>query len=97
MTGVDGELLDPEASRAVIEQAKGALMLVYGLTAEQAFDVLRKRSQETNTKLRVLASRLVAELPEMSRSRAAVAFLRSRFDQLLQHEFLWVTSEARVR
>lgn len=49
--------------RAVIEQAKGALMVVYGLTADQAFRVLKWRSQETNTKLRALAVQLMEELP----------------------------------
>ncbi|WP_345734154.1 ANTAR domain-containing protein [Mycobacterium intracellulare] len=49
-------------SRAAIEQAKGVLMLVYGLTAERAFDVLVWRSQETNIKVRELAQRLLAEL-----------------------------------
>ena len=45
--------------RAVIEQAKGMLMLVYQTSAEAAFDTLRWRSQDTNTKLNVLAERLV--------------------------------------
>ncbi|MFQ6227981.1 ANTAR domain-containing protein, partial [Nocardia sp. NPDC002869] len=44
------------AARAVIEQAKGALMVVYGLSADQAFRVLIRRSQETDTKLRELAA-----------------------------------------
>ncbi|MCC3316803.1 PAS and ANTAR domain-containing protein [Nocardia africana] len=54
--------------RAVIEQAKGVLMLVYSITAEQAFKVLAWRSQETNTKLRDLAAMLVEglhTLPEL--------------------------------
>ena len=46
-------------SRASIEQAKGALMLVYGISTEQAFNLLRWRSQQTNTKLRALAKQLV--------------------------------------
>lgn len=46
-------------SRAIIEQAKGVLMLVYGISADRAFEVLTWRSQETNTKLRVLAQRIV--------------------------------------
>jgi hypothetical protein len=39
-------------NRAVIEQAKGALMYVYRVEADAAFDVLKWRSQETNVKLR---------------------------------------------
>ena len=47
-------------SRAVIEQAKGVLMVGYGITAERAFDILVWRSQETNIKVRDLAERFVA-------------------------------------
>ncbi|WP_306307221.1 PAS and ANTAR domain-containing protein [Nocardia exalbida] len=49
-------------NRAVIEQAKGVLMRIYQISAEQAFQVLRWRSQETNTKLRALAQQLITEL-----------------------------------
>ena len=45
--------------RAVIEQAKGMLMLVYGLDDEAAFDLLRWRSQSSNVKLRRLAEKIV--------------------------------------
>ncbi|WP_416565738.1 PAS and ANTAR domain-containing protein [Nocardia testacea] len=68
------------AARAVIEQAKGALMVVYGISADQAFRVLIWRSQETNTKLRALAARLVAELPTVDYAAPA---LRAEFDHLL--------------
>lgn len=68
------------AARAVIEQAKGALMVVYGISADQAFRVLIWRSQETNTKLRALAARLVAELPAVDHAAPA---LRTEFDHLL--------------
>lgn len=74
--------IDPVAARAVIEQAKGAVMLVYGLDAEQAFAILRVRSQETNTKLRVLAANVVAELPSIG-VPAVTGELRSRVDRLL--------------
>lgn len=47
--------------RATIEQAKGMLMLVYGVPAETAFEVLKWRSQVTNTKLRSLAERIVID------------------------------------
>ena len=45
--------------RAVIEQAKGMLMLVYGLDDDAAFDLLRWRSQSSNVKLRLLAAKIV--------------------------------------
>jgi transcriptional regulator with GAF, ATPase, and Fis domain len=49
-------------SRAVIEQAKGILMAgTPGLTADDAFDVLRRASQRENVKLRDLAARIVAD------------------------------------
>ena len=41
--------------RAVIEQVKGILMMVYRIDADAAFDLLKWRSQEANIKLRVLA------------------------------------------
>lgn len=53
--------------RVVIEQAKGMLMLVYGLTAERAFELLKWRSQTSNVKLRVLAEQLVADFATISR------------------------------
>ena len=37
--------------RAVIEQAKGMLMMIYQIGADAAFDLLKWRSQETNAKL----------------------------------------------
>lgn len=67
-------------ARAVIEQAKGVLMLVYRINAEQAFRVLRWRSQETNTKLRGLATQLMAELDTIPSSTPAI---QSHFDHLL--------------
>jgi hypothetical protein len=35
-------------SRTVIEQAKGALMVIYGISADRAFDVLTWKSQRFN-------------------------------------------------
>ncbi|WP_067812941.1 PAS and ANTAR domain-containing protein [Nocardia inohanensis] len=52
-------------ARAVIEQAKGVLMRMYRISADQAFKVLVWRSQETNVKLRDLAEQLIAELPSV--------------------------------
>ncbi|MEV6097101.1 PAS and ANTAR domain-containing protein [Nocardia sp. NPDC051981] len=65
--------------RVVIEQAKGALMLAYGISAEQAFRVLVWRSQETNIRLRDLATRLIGEIATIQISPAT----RSQFDHLL--------------
>jgi GAF domain-containing protein len=48
-------------SRAVIEQAKGILMGQRGCSAQEAFDVLVRLSQDTNRKLRDVAQALVDE------------------------------------
>jgi GAF domain-containing protein len=60
-------------TRAVVSQAQGILMHRYGCPAEQAFALLREASQTRNTKLRVVAERLVTgheadELPSMLES-----------------------------
>ncbi len=46
-------------SRAEIEQAKGILMAAHQVGADQAFDLLKQRSQVTNTKLRSVAQDFV--------------------------------------
>jgi hypothetical protein len=48
-----------EESRAVIEQAKGILMERLKVTADRAFDVLARISNDTNTKLRDVAQTIV--------------------------------------
>ena len=48
-------------SRAVIEQAKGILMAQRHCSADEAFEVLVRLSQETHRKLRELAEALVAQ------------------------------------
>jgi ANTAR domain/PAS fold len=77
---LDAALPDLFDNRAAIEQAKGVLMCVYRVSAEQAFRVLQWRSQETNTKLRELAKQLIAEVATMTLPAAAV---QSEFDRLL--------------
>jgi hypothetical protein len=47
-------------NRAGIEQAKGVLMAAYGIEANRAFEILKWRSQQTNIKMRELASRFMA-------------------------------------
>lgn len=67
------------SSRAAIEQAKGALMLVYGIGPEEAFSQLAWQSQHANIKLRELAERLVAAVSGDARTTAGV---RQRMDEL---------------
>lgn len=45
--------------RATIEQAKGSLMLAYGLDADQAFAMLRWWSRNKNMKLRDIAAHVI--------------------------------------
>ena len=49
-------------NRAVIAQAKGVLMAAYGIEPNRAFEILVWRSQETNVKIRELASRFMAAI-----------------------------------
>lgn len=46
--------------RSAIEQAKGALMLRFGVDADVAFGLLRSHSNQHNIKLATLAERMVA-------------------------------------
>ena len=68
-------------NRAIIEQAKGMLMVVYGIDSEAAFDLLRWRSQEANIKLRLLADLVVADFVGLSQSKSSPP--RSAYDNLL--------------
>ena len=56
----DAAVLAATEHRAVIEQAKGMIMMTHRLDADGAFSVLRWWSQQTNVKLHLLAERLVA-------------------------------------
>jgi hypothetical protein len=47
------------AARHRVGQAQGILMARYGLTAEQAFAVLKRQSQATNVKLRIIADQMI--------------------------------------
>src|SRR4051794_8379546 len=56
---VNDQLKAALASHAVIDQAKGMLMMTYGIDDQTAFDLMRSASQQRNVRLRVLAERLV--------------------------------------
>jgi AmiR/NasT family two-component response regulator len=47
------------ANRSVIEQAKGIIMAERRCTPEEAFAILSKLSQDTNRKVREIATTLV--------------------------------------
>lgn len=59
---VAGQLKVALDSRAVIDQAIGALMARHQITAGEAFAELSRQSQDTNVKLRDIAAGLVAGL-----------------------------------
>lgn len=59
--------------RAVINQAMGMLMLCFGVSDDEAFRMLAKRSQETNVKLRDLAATFVEKATAMPNINSADA------------------------
>ena len=54
-------------------------MVVYDIDADAAFELLKWRSQQTNTKLRVLAGQLMTDFRSQQWGQGGP---RSRFDQL---------------
>ena len=68
-------------ARSGIEQAKGMLMLIYRISAESAFELLKWRSQETNTKLRMLAEQIARDFLDLSYDEVLPA--RAVYDRLL--------------
>lgn len=52
--------------RAVIEQAKGMLMFVLTIDADEAFHVLRAHSQQRNIKLHLVAEQIQKDLIELA-------------------------------
>jgi hypothetical protein len=85
---VEDAIADFTEHRAVIEQAKGVLMMTYAISAERAFDILVWRSQESNTKLRRLATQIVDDFTAELRVPGGI---RERADHLL------LTAHERVR
>ena len=71
-------------NRAAIEQAKGVLMLAYGLNPDQAFAMLCWWSRHRNIKVREIASRVAEAVAE---GTASDAELRIKLDALL-HDLL---------
>lgn len=61
----DVQLTKAMQSRDVIGQAKGILMARRGLSAEEAFDLLRRTSQDLNVKLREVAETLATRHAEI--------------------------------
>jgi hypothetical protein len=68
-------------NRAVIEQAKGMLMFVYGIDDGDAFAILRGQSQQHNIKLRLVAEQILKDLVELSKAKGPAR--RLAFDGLM--------------
>jgi AmiR/NasT family two-component response regulator len=62
MRDIADNLRTAMTSRAEIEQAKGVLMAVHGITADEAFEKLVTQSQHSNTKLTTVVRELLASL-----------------------------------
>jgi PAS domain S-box-containing protein len=56
-------------SRGEIEQAKGIIMVTLDVSAEQAFELLRWQSVNTNVKVRAVAARVIEELADPTDDR----------------------------
>lgn len=77
-------------ARSGIEQAKGMLMLIYRISADAAFELLKWRSQETNTKLRALTEQIAKDFLELDYHELLPH--RSVYDRLLLTAHLRVGS-----
>ena len=59
----DEQMYKALQSRDVIGQAKGILMAQQNVSADEAFDILRRASQRMNIKLREVAERVASRTP----------------------------------
>jgi len=76
---VTAKLAEITEQRASIEQAKGMLMLIYGISNSAAFNLLKWLSQEANVKLRLLAEQITEDF----RGVGPTLTSQSEFDHLL--------------
>lgn len=67
VTGIEDRLdfQDALARRAPIEQAKGILMAIHRIGADEAFALLVDRSQRTNRKVHDIAREFVHEMSHL--------------------------------
>jgi GAF domain-containing protein len=61
-TVLDEELREALATRAVIDQALGILMVTRKISAHEAFEILRHASQTTNRKVSLIAADLIENM-----------------------------------
>ncbi|NUU19719.1 ANTAR domain-containing protein [Cellulomonas humilata] len=79
---VNADLALALESHAAIDQAKGILMLIYGVDDEAAFRLLKQSSQKRNVRLRSLAGRVIDAAAAGLESTA-----RERLDEALSTVF----------
>lgn len=84
----DAGLAEIVANRVIVEQAKGMLMLIYELDADNAFEMLKWGSQARDVELGLLARQLIDDLAGGAQdweglARCEWTDLRSACDDLL--------------
>jgi PAS domain S-box-containing protein len=84
---MSAKLAEISENRAGIEQAKGMLMLIYGIGERAAFELLKWLSQEANIKLRPLAEQIAEDF----RHAGLPLNTQTEFDHLM------LTAHQRVR
>ena len=77
-----------DANRAIIEQAKGMLMFVYGIDADEAFGRLREQSQHHNVKLRLVAQQVSKDLVGLAQTSSPA--------RRMEHDLLLRTAHQRI-
>jgi PAS domain S-box-containing protein len=88
-TFISAAVAEIAANRAVIEQVKGILMMIYRVDADTAFDLLKWRSQENNVKLRTLAEQLLTDFLTLRNDDTVPS--QATFDQLLLTAYQRIT------
>lgn len=87
------ELATIAEARAEIEQAKGMVMVIYRMSAEAAFELLRWRSQQANVKLRDLARQITADFADVHHDGQIP--LQMTYDHLLMTAHQRIPAERR--
>jgi PAS domain S-box-containing protein len=88
---MSAELAKITENRAVIEQAKGMLMVIYAIDDDTAFELLRWRSQETHVKLRLLAQQIITDFRSLAPNETLPP--RATYDNLLLTAHQRITPE----
>ena len=78
---VTDAVVEITTERQAIHHVCGILMLIYRIGPDEAFEVLRWRSQETNVKLRKIAAQLLTDIRKLQYDNHLPP--RQTFDRLL--------------